>query len=213
MAARGMVVLGLTGSIGMGKSTAAQHLRRLGIPVHDADAEIHRLLRDDRAAIDAVDAAFPGVKREGEIDRGELGRRVFGNAAALGRLESLLHPRVRLAATRFLRRAAAERRPLVVLDVPLLLETGGDRRCDAVVVVSAPDFVQAGRVLQRPAMTRDRLAAILARQMPDAAKQRRADFVIPTGLDRRTALQALVRAVRVARQSGRRPARRRHPHA
>lgn len=213
MTSQRMTVLGLTGSIGMGKSAAAQHLRRLGIAVHDADAEIHRLLREDRATIDAVDAAFPGVKREGRIDRRDLGRRVFGDAAALARLESLLHPRVRQSTERFLRRAAAARLPLVVLDVPLLLETGGEDRCDFVVVVSAPDFVQAGRVLQRPGMTRERLAAILKRQMPDAAKQRRADFVIPTGLDRRTALQALARVVRLARDSGRRPARGPHCNA
>lgn len=205
MTSRRMVVLGLTGSIGMGKSTAAGHLRRLGVPIHDADAEIHRLLREDRLTIDAVEAAFPGVKREGEIDRRELGRRVFGDAAALERLESLLHPRVRESASRFLRRAAAERRPLVALDIPLLFETGGERRCDIVVVVSAPDFVQAGRVLHRPGMTAERLAAILARQTPDTLKQRWADFVVPTGLDRRTALQALARVVTLAqRGQGRR---------
>lgn len=195
-----MVVLGLTGSIGMGKSTAAGHLRRLGVPIHDADAEIHRLLREDRLAIDAVEAAFPGVKREGGIDRRELGRRVFGDGAALERLEALLHPRVRRAAARFLRRAAAERRPLVALDIPLLFETGSERRCDIVVVVTAPDFVQTGRVLYRSGMTGERLAAILARQTPDVLKQRWADFVVPTGLDRRTALQALARIVTLARR-------------
>ncbi len=207
MAARRMVVLGLTGSIGMGKSTAAQRLRRLGVPVHDADAEVHRLLREDRVAIAAIGAAFPGASHNGAVDRGELGRRVFGDEAALRRLEAILHPRVQLAATRFLRRAAAARRPAVALDIPLLFETNGDRRCDFVIVVSAPGFVQIARVLQRPGMTAQRLRAILARQMPDAAKQRLADFVVPTGLDRRTGLQALARAVTLARQ--RRSARRR----
>jgi len=206
MARRRMVVLGLTGSIGMGKSTAARHLRRLGVRVHDADAEIHRLLREDRAAIAAIGSAFPGVIRNGRVDRAELGRRVFGDGAALERLEALLHPRVRLVGARFLRRAAAERLPLVALDIPLLFETGGERGCDAVVVVSAPGFVQAGRVLDRPGMTAERLAAIQARQMPDAVKQRLADFVVPTGLDRRTGLQALARIVTLARQ---RPQRRR----
>jgi dephospho-CoA kinase len=195
-----MVVLGLTGSIGMGKSTAADRLRRLGVPVHDADAEIHRLLHEDRLVIATIGAAFPGVIRDGRVDRAKLGRRVFGDAAALARLESILHPRVRQVADRFLRRASAERRPVVALDIPLLFETGGERRCDAVIVVSAPTFVQAARVLQRPGMTAQRLAAILARQMPDAVKQRKADFVVPTGLDRRTGLRALAGAVTLARR-------------
>lgn len=214
MTSRRPVVLGLTGSIGMGKSAAAAHLRRLGVPVHDADAEIHRLLREDPAVIDAVEAVFPGVTRNGGVDRRELGRRVFGDAAALNRLESLLHPRVRQVASRFLRRAASERIPVVALDIPLLFETGSQGRCDVVVVVSAPDFVQAGRVLHRPGMTGERLAAILARQTPDALKQRGADFVVPTGLDRRTALQALGRVVTLARrgQVGR-PWRRGHRRA
>jgi len=203
-----MVVLGLTGSIGMGKSVAAQRLRQLGVPVHDADAEVHRLLREDGDTIRAVDAAFPGVVKDGAVDRAALARRVFGDDVALRHLEGILHPRVQSQARRFLKRAAAERRPLVALDVPLLLETGGERRCDAVVVVSAPSFVQAARVLQRPGMTAQRLAAVLARQMPDAAKRRRADFVVPTGLDRRLGLQALARVVTVARQ---RPLIRRPP--
>src|SRR5262249_42868595 len=145
----------------------------------------------------------------------ELGRRVFGDGAALERLEALLHPRVRLAAERFLRRATAERRPLVALDIPLLFETGGEKRCDLVAVVCGPGCVQAGRVLPRAGMTAERLAAILARQTPDAVKQRRADFVVPTGLDRRTALQALARVVTLARcLRGRRGQARRHrPHA
>jgi dephospho-CoA kinase len=209
-----MVVLGLTGSIGMGKSSAADRLRRLGVPVHDADAEVHRLLREDRLAIATIGAAFPGVIRDGRVDRAELGRRVFGDAAALARLESILHPRVRQVADRFLRRAAAERSPVVALDIPLLFETGGERRCDAVIVVSAPTFVQAARVLRRPGMTVQRLAAILARQIPDAVKQRRADFVVPTGLDRRTGLQALAGAVTLARQRWcRRQTRRARGHA
>lgn len=206
MASRRMVVLGLTGSIGMGKSTAAESLRRLGVPVHDADAEVHRLLDEDRLVIAAIGRTFPDVIRNGEVDRAELGRRVFGDAGALARLESILHPRVREVADRFLRRAAATRRPLVALDIPLLFETGGEKRCDIVVVVSAPNFVQAARVLRRPGMSAQRLAAVLARQQPDTVKQRRADFVVPTGLDRRIGLQMLARVVTLARQQ-RRPHR------
>jgi dephospho-CoA kinase len=194
-----MIVLGVTGSIGMGKTWAAEVLRRFGIPVHDSDAEVHRLLREDRAAIAAVESAFPDVIRDGAVDRGEMGRRVFGDESALSRLESILHPRVKATASRFLERARRERRPVVALDVPLLFETGGHRRCDAVIVVSAPTFVQTARVLRRAGMTPARLAAILARQTPDGLKQQLADFVVPTGLDRRTSLQALGRIVTVAR--------------
>jgi dephospho-CoA kinase len=194
-----MIILGVTGSIGMGKTWAADVLCRFGVPVHDSDAEVHRLLRDDHATIAAVESAFPGVARDGVIDRRELGRRVFGDEAALGRLESILHPRVRATASRFLQRARKERRPVVALDVPLLFETGGHTRCDAVIVVSAPAFVQTARVLRRAGMTPARLAAILGRQVPDDVKQRLADFVVPTGLDRRTSLQALGRIVTVTR--------------
>lgn len=196
-------MLGLTGSIGMGKSTVAAALRRFGIPVHDADAAVHRMLRCDRRAIAAVETAFPGVVgRDGGVDRAALGRRVFGDAVALARLERILHPLVRDAERRFLRHAAAARTPIVVLDIPLLFESGAKRRCDAVLVVSAPDFVQRARVLRRPDMTPARFAAILARQMPDAEKRRRADFVMPSGLDRRTGMRTLCRAVRTMR-SGR----------
>jgi dephospho-CoA kinase len=211
-----MIVLGVTGSIGMGKTWAADALRRFGVPVHDSDAEVHRLLRNDRAAIAAVESAFPGVTRNGEVDREEMGRRVFGNEAALSRLESILHPRVKAAAQRFLERARRERRTVVALDVPLLFETGGHRRCDTVIVVSAPAFVQTARVLRRAGMTPARLAAILGRQTPDDLKQQLADFVVPTGLDRRTSLQALGRIVTVERQRrclGRPATRRPRRHA
>jgi len=195
-----MRVLGLTGSIGMGKSTAAAALRRLGVPVHDADAAVHRLLGKGGAAVARVEAAFPGVVRGGAVDRHELGRRVFGDPAALARLEAILHPLVQHMSRRFLRRARAARRRLVVLDIPLLFETGGQSRCDAVVVVSAPRFVQRPRVLKRPGMTAERLAGVEARQMPDAEKRRRADAMVPTGLDRRSALRALRRALKLARR-------------
>lgn len=197
-----MIVLGLTGSIGMGKTRATDVLRRLGVPVHDADAEVHRLLRDDRATIGAVETAFPGVARGGAIDRRELGRRVFGDEAALRRLESILHPRVRMQSKLFLGRTRAQRKAVVALDVPLLFETGSESRFDAVIVVSAPRFVQAARVLRRTDMTAGRLAAILSHQIPDASKQRRADFVVPTGMDRRTSWRSLHRIVRLARRGG-----------
>lgn len=175
-------VLGLTGSIGMGKSTAAGHFRDFGVPVFDADAEIHKLMHPGGRAVAAVEAAFPGTcDAAGGIDRQKLGAMVFGDAEALRRLEGILHPLVRRQQVRFRRRAAADKRPLVVVDVPLLYETGGEKNCDAVCVVSAPPFVQAARVLARPGMTAEKFKAILAQQTPDAEKRRRADFVIPTG--------------------------------
>jgi dephospho-CoA kinase len=196
---RGLVVIGLTGSIGMGKSTAAEMLREMGIPVFDADAEVHRMMARGGEAVAAVEAAFPGVTAEGAVDRGRLGARVFGDAEALRRLERILHPRVGAAERRFLACAAMRRAGLVVRDVPLLFETGGDRRCDHTLVVSAPAHVQAARVLARPGMTAERLAQIRAKQMPDAEKRRRADFVVPTGLGKRFTrdrLRDIVRRIR-----------------
>ncbi len=199
-----MVILGLTGSIGMGKSTAAEIFRLLGVPVHDSDATVHRLLGPDGQAVAAVEAAFPGVLRGKAIDRQRLAKRVFGDAEALARLEGILHPRVRRAALNFLKRQGRARQSLVVLDIPLLFETGGEQLCDAVVVVSAPPSLQATRVLKRPGMTRARLDAILAAQMPDREKRRRADFVVHTGRSRRETLRCLSALVTVMR---RRPGR------
>ena len=179
-----MVIIGLTGSVAMGKSTAARAFRRLGVPVHDADAAVRRLLGPGGAALDAIARAFPGAVRNGAADRAELARRVFADKAALARLEKILHPLVRRRTRAFLAACARRREPLVVLDVPLLFETGGERNCDLVVAVSAPAFLQSRRFLRRPGMTPARLAATLARQMPDADKRRRADIVIQTGLDR-----------------------------
>jgi dephospho-CoA kinase len=190
-----MKILCLTGSVGMGKTTAARMLRRLGVPVHDADAEVHRLLGRGGAAVRAVDAAFPGVKAGKAIDRAALGKIVFGDKAALKRLEAILHPLVRQAERRFLAEARRQHRPLVVLDIPLLFETKGERRCDGVIAVSAPRAIQRARVLARPGMTKERLAAIEARQMPDREKRRHADIVIETGLGKRHSLAALRRAV------------------
>jgi len=204
-----MIVLGLTGSVGMGKSTAAAMLRRLGVPVHDADRVVHRLMAKGGAAVPAIARAFPGAVRDGAVDRAALGRIVFADAAALKSLEDILHPMVRAAERRFLAAAARRRVPLVVLDVPLLYETGGDARCDAVAVVSAPPLIQRQRVLARPGMTAARLDAILRQQMPDREKRRRADFVVPSGLGRALTLRHLRDIVRVLRtRNGRR--RKRH---
>ncbi|HSE79754.1 MAG TPA: dephospho-CoA kinase [Alphaproteobacteria bacterium] len=199
-----MRILGLTGSIGMGKSVAAGVLRRLGVPVHDSDAAVHCAIGAGGAAVDAVGRAFPGVARNGVIDRRALGDRVFGDPEALRRLEAILHPLVRSAADRMLATAARRRAPIVALDIPLLYETGAAARCDAVAVVSAPAFLQAQRVLRRKGMTPARLAQILARQVPDAQKRQRADFIVSTGLGRERSLRALKRALRTLR---RRPGR------
>jgi dephospho-CoA kinase len=213
-----MVILGLTGSIGMGKSTAVRMLRRLGIPIYDSDAEIHRLLGRGGRAVPLVETAFPGVVVDRAVDRRALGERVFGRPDDLARLEAILHPMVREVERRFVRRMAARRAPLVVLDIPLLFETAGDARCDATVVVSAPRFLQAARVLARTGMTRDKLAGVLGRQMPDAEKRRRADFVVPSGLGQALTGRHLRRIVSLLKQRrgvkwppGRRGAARRPP--
>jgi dephospho-CoA kinase len=191
-----MFVLGLTGSIAMGKSTASHTFRCFGVPVFDADAEVHRLFAPGGAAVAPVRVAFPGgADVAGGLDRAALGRQVFQDPAALDRLEAIVHPLVRAAGRRFLQRCAAARRALAVLDIPLLYETGGDRLVDAVAVVSAPPFLQAQRVLRRKGMSADRLAAIRRRQLSDVEKRRRADFVIPTGLDRRQSVKAIARII------------------
>jgi dephospho-CoA kinase len=189
-------VLGLTGSIAMGKSTASHTFRCFGVPVFDADAEVHRLFAPGGAAVAPVRAAFPGcANASGGLDRAALGEQVFRDPAALDRLEAIVHPLVRAAGRRFLQRCAAARCPLAALDIPLLYETGGEWLVDAVAVVSAPSFLQAQRVLRRKGMSADRLAAIRRRQVPDLEKRRRADFVIPTGLDRRQAVRAIARII------------------
>jgi dephospho-CoA kinase len=171
-------VLGLTGSIGMGKSATAAIFRRLGIPVHDADACVHALYRGAAAA--PIAAAFPGTVRDGVVDRAALGPIVLSDKAALARLEAIVHPLVRAEEEAFLRAARASGAPIAVLDIPLLFETGGESRCDAVLVVSAPAEVQEERVLRRPDMTQEKFAAILAKQMPDAEKRARAHFLVDT---------------------------------
>ena len=186
----------------MGKSTAAAMLRRLRVPLFDADQVVHRLLAPHGAAVPRVSSAFPGVQAEkGGIDRAALGRRVLGDAAALQRLERILHPMVMAEEKRFLDRARARREPLVVLDIPLLFETGGERRCHYVLVVSAPAFIQRQRVLRRPDMTEIRLAFILEKQLPNREKRRRAEFVVPTSLGRGATLRRLQAIVRLLRQT------------
>ncbi|MEP4378080.1 MAG: dephospho-CoA kinase [Alphaproteobacteria bacterium] len=204
-----MIVLGLTGSIGMGKSTAADMLRVMGVPVHDADATVHALFARDRDMRAAIAARFPYAVAdpagEGGVDRQALGAAVFGNAAARRDLEAIIHPRVRAATEGFLRLHRRQRRPLVVLDIPLLYETGGEDRVDGVIVVSAPAWLQRRRVMVRPGMDGERFAGILASQMPDREKRARADFVVETGLGKAYTfrrLKRIVMAIRTAAQSG-----------
>jgi dephospho-CoA kinase len=173
-----MFVLGLTGSVGMGKSATAKMFAEQGVPVSDADAVVHRLYENE--AVAPIEAAFPGTTSGGKVDRGKLGERVIGHADEMRRLEAIVHPLVAAARDAFL--AAAERSgaAVAVLDIPLLFETGGERQCDAVVVVSAPLAMQRERVLARPGMTEAKFAAILAKQLPDSEKRARADFVVDT---------------------------------
>ncbi|MGD9880686.1 MAG: dephospho-CoA kinase [Reyranella sp.] len=195
-----MMIVGLTGSIGMGKSTAARMLRQMGVPVYDADANVHAVQAPGGAALPAIEAAFPGVVKDGVLDRQALGARVFGNKEALRRLEAIVHPLVGQRQRAFLRRAALRREKLVVLDIPLLFEGLGDRRVDATLVVSAPGFLQRRRVMARPGMTEQRLDGILRQQVPDAIKRRKASIVIPTGLGLAPTRHALAKAISALEQ-------------
>ena len=173
-----MFVIGLTGSIAMGKTTTARLFADEGVPVHDADAAVHKLYAGEAAGL--IEVAFPGSTRNGTVDRVQLGKQVTVDPTALRRLEEIVHPLVRNAERKFLRDAEIAGAPIVVLDVPLLFETGGDGRVDATVVVSAPAAMQRERVLER-GVSLERLEALLGRQMPDAEKRRRADFVVDSG--------------------------------
>lgn len=173
-----MFILGLTGSIGMGKSTTAKMFAEEGVPVHDADVVVHRLYEGEAAP--AIEAAFPGTTDHGKVNRDKLGERVLGNELAMKRLEHIVHPLVRQAEERFLAEAKKKGAKAALLDIPLLYETAGDKRCDAVVVVSAPAEIQRARAFERPGMTQEKFAAILAKQTPDTEKRRRADFVVDT---------------------------------
>ena len=171
-----MFILGLTGSLGMGKSTTAKFFAAEGVPVHDADAAVHRLYAGE--AVPLIEAAFPGTTANGQVDRDKLGRRVLGDEAAIRKLEGIVHPLVRQAEERFLSEAERAGAKVAVLDIPLLFETQGEKRCDAVVVVSAPAEVQRLRAFERPGMSEEKFRAILANQMPDAEKRARADFIV-----------------------------------
>jgi dephospho-CoA kinase len=173
-----MRIIGLTGSIGMGKSTTMQLFAEQGVPVYDADAAVHAVYAG--AAVSVVEAAFPGTTADGKVDRQKLSAKVLGNPEALKKLEQIVHPMLGAHRQQFLADAEKSGAPIAVLDVPLLFETGGEKRVDAVVVVSAPAEMQRARVLARENMTQEKLDAILARQTPDAEKRRRADFVVDT---------------------------------
>lgn len=174
-----MLIIGLTGSIGMGKSTVAARLRALGIAVCDADAEVHKLY--EGAAVAPIEAAFPGTTANGKVDRRKLAEALLDKPHAFKRLEAIVHPLVFDAERTFLRNEAAKGAAMAVVEIPLLLETGGERRVDVVVVCSAPAEAQRARVMQRPGMTAEKLDQLLARQMPDAEKRSKADFVVDTG--------------------------------
>lgn len=186
-----MIALGLTGSIAMGKSEAARMLARFGAPVLDSDKVVHDLLGPGGGAVEPVGRAFAGVRRGERIDRPSLGALVFDDPGALHRLEAILHPLVFAERERFLDRARRSGARVAVLDIPLLFETGSERSVDRVAVVSAPAEVQRARARARPGMTEERLQAILARQMPDAEKCRRADYVLPSGAGKRPMLRAI----------------------
>lgn len=196
-----MKIIGLTGSIGMGKSTTAAMFREAGIPVYDADAEVHAAYDVGGAAVGPVGEAFPGVVKDGRVDREALRKEVLGNPEALGRLNAIVHPIVGRARMDVFEKAKAAGADMIILDVPLIYETGGEKNMDKVIVVSAPADVQRERVLAREGMTPERLDAILAQQVPDAEKRRRADYVIDTGKGleaARTQVQAIIADLRAS---------------
>jgi dephospho-CoA kinase len=200
-------IIGLTGGIGMGKSTAAAAFRRARIPVFDADLAVHQLQARGGRAVRVIEAAFPGTTRDGAVDRTALRHAVLGNRDALTRLEHLMHPMVEDAERRFVAQARRHGRSAVVLDIPLMFEVKGDRRVDTVVVVSAPLPVQIQRVGRRRRMSKADVAAIIARQMPDAEKRRRADLIVKTGLSRAHTLRILRRFIQGLADEPRRPLR------
>lgn len=202
-----MIVLGLTGSIGMGKSTTARMFAEEGAWVHDADAAVHALYAPGGAAVGPIADAFPGVVRDGAVDRQALARKVTGDPQALARLEAIVHPLVAKVRDAFIARAAAEGAAVVVLDIPLLFEAGHHEGVDAVVVASSDPRIQRERVLSRPGMTEDKLDALLARQTPDAEKRARADFVVDTGHGLALAREQVRRILQAVRDPAFRPRR------
>lgn len=200
-----MLIIGLTGSIGMGKSTTAKMFREAGVPVYDADAAVADLYETGGAAAAPLEEAFPGVTKNGAVDREALRQRVLGNDEAMSKLNSIVHPLVGADRVHFFKDAEAAGADMVVLDIPLLYETGGDANMDAVVVVSAPPEQQRERVLARPGMTPDRLDAILSRQMHDAEKRARAHFVVDTGRGLEPAREQVAEIIAIMRDPQRRP--------
>ena len=196
-----MIVLGLTGSIAMGKSTASALFRREGVPVFCADQTVHWLLGPGGAAVATIEANFPGVVTTGAVDRVQLAAKVFADPHALKRLEAIVHPLVIDAQDRFLKAAARRGNPLAVLDIPLLFEAGLDRLCDRIAVVSAPASVQYQRLVRRRTLDAVRIKATLARQMPDALKRRRADFIIPSGQGRALTRRVIVDIIRTLKNN------------
>jgi len=195
-----MIIIGLTGGIGMGKSTAAAILNKFGLPIYDADKAVHGLLQKGGKAVKPVAKLFPECVNKGAIDRAILGRLVFGKPAQLKKLEKILHPLVRRAERDFLKQARRDKAPAAVLEIPLLFETGAEDRCDITICVTATRAVQKARVLKRKGMTSQRLAAILQRQMPDKDKRNRADFVVRTHkgrVDTRRQLQDIIKKLEV----------------
>jgi dephospho-CoA kinase len=191
-----MIVLGLTGSVGMGKSATAKMFAAEGVPVFDADAAVHRLYEGEAAPL--IEKAFPGTVSAGRVDRERLSRAVVGNNEAFAKLEAIIHPLVRKARKDFLIAAKAKGAQVALLDIPLLFETGGERKVDKIVVVSAPQPVQKERVLARPGMTEEKFSAIVAKQMPDSEKRKKANFVIDTsrGFEAaRAEVRAILRAL------------------
>ena len=190
------VIIGLTGSIGMGKTTASNMFHRLGLPICDSDLLVHGMLAKGGTAVLPVAAEFDGVVRDGAVDRVALGQKVFSDKVALKRLEQIIHPLVRLKQVEFIKMCRRQNRVAGILDVPLLYEVKTDRICDFTVVVTAPKFIQKQRVMARPGMTPNRFEETLDRQMPDIEKQKRADFVVPTGLNKRHTLNHLCKIIR-----------------
>lgn len=200
-----MILIGLTGSIGMGKSTTAAMFREAGVPVYDADAAVHDLYDKGGAAVGPVGEAFPGVVKEGAIDREALRQQVLGNPEALQRLNGIVHPLVGRDRAGFFKAAEADGADMVVLDIPLLFETGGHANVDAVVVVTAPADMQRERVLARPGMSPERLDAILAQQLADAEKRARAHFVVDTSRGLEPARAQVAEIIAAMRDPARRP--------
>jgi len=188
-----MIIIGLTGSIGMGKTTVAQQFSRYGIPILDSDLVVHLLMREDKSCIAAIKTLFPAAVKNEIVDRSVISREVFGKPDKLKALEQILHPRVRAAQEAFIRSHVRTGKKAVLLDIPLLFETEGEKRCDYVVVVSAPAFLQKQRVMRRAGMTEEKFARIISRQMPDSKKRKRADTVVRTGLGKHESLKQVIR--------------------